>query len=110
MTNRFTFLTEHNFDDEIRSKMMEGLDILCFRYIQEDSNSPTTVSSLEFKDPKDQKELLKDKTKEFQSYPSTPMAPQENICVKIFADVLKFHGKKHAEAIFRVISSLLEKA
>jgi len=91
---------------------MEGLDILCFRYIEDDSVPPTTVQSLEFKDTKDQKETkdLKEKTKEFQSHPSTPMAPQENLCIKIFSDLLKFHNKKHADAIFRTMNSLLEKA
>jgi len=104
VTNRFNFLNENNFDDEICHRIIKDMEILCLRHVEDEITPTITMSSvpnLESNAPEKRKDL---------SHPSTPIissSTPDNMSFKILSDTLKYHGRKHAKEIFNTVSSVL---
>jgi len=106
VTNRFNFLKENNFDDEICHRIIKDLEILCLRHVEDEISPVITMSSVPNLDsggnPREKQKDL--------SHPSTPIVTSstpDNMSFKILSDILKFHGRKHAKEIFNTVSSVL---
>ena len=106
VTNRFNFLKENSFDEEICHRIIKDLEILCLRHVEDEYSPAITMSSVPNLDSGgNPREKQKD-----PSHPSTPIissSTPDNMSFKILSDILKFHGRKHAKEIFNTVSSVL---